>query len=81
MRIYELSPRLQSVADLVPEGARLADVGTDHAYLPVWLILQGVIDGAVVSDLRRGPLDRAPQKSAHNEVSDKMSKSQCVRQT
>ncbi len=73
MRIYELSPRLQSVADLVPEGARLADVGTDHAYLPVWLILQGVIDGAVVSDLRQGPLDRARQNAAHYEVSDKLS--------
>ena len=73
MRIYELSPRLQSVADLVPEGARLADVGTDHAYLPVWLILQGMIDGAVVSDLRQGPLDRARQNAAHYEVSDKLS--------
>ena len=52
MRVYELSPRLQSVADLVPEGARFADVGTDHAYLPVWLVLQGKIDRAVVSDLR-----------------------------
>ena len=73
MRIYELSPRLQSVADLVPRGARLADVGTDHAYLPVWLILQGVIATAVVSDLRRGPLDRARETAAHYEVSDKLS--------
>lgn len=61
MRVYELSPRLQSVADLVPKGARFADVGTDHAYLPVWLVLQGKIDRAVVSDLREGPLNRARQ--------------------
>lgn len=73
MRVYELSPRLQSVADLVPEGARLADVGTDHAYLPVWLVLQGRIGGAVVSDLREGPLNRARQTAVHYEVEDRLS--------
>ena len=59
MRNMELSPRLRSVAELVPRGARFADVGTDHAYLPVWLLQRGVISCAVVSDLRQGPLDRA----------------------
>jgi len=47
------------VADLVPAGARLADVGTDHAYLPAALVLEGKIPWAVAADLRRGPLDRA----------------------
>lgn len=59
MRRLELSPRLRTAADLVPEGARLADVGTDHAYLPAALILEGKIPWAVAADLRRGPLDRA----------------------
>lgn len=72
MRIFELSPRLRSVADLVPQGARFADVGTDHAYLPVWLILRGVIDRALVSDLHPGPLENARQTAAHYEVSDKV---------
>ena len=54
-----LSPRLRMVADLVPPGARLADVGTDHAYLPAALILEGKIPFAIAADLRRGPLDRA----------------------
>ena len=59
MRAPELSPRLRMVGELVPAGARLADVGTDHAYLPAALLLEGKIPWAVAADLRRGPLDRA----------------------
>ncbi len=59
MRRPELSPRLRMVGELVPAGARLADVGTDHAYLPAALILEEKIPRAVAADLRRGPLDRA----------------------
>lgn len=55
----ELTPRLRMVADLVPAGARLADVGTDHAYLPAALVLEGKIPSAIAADLRPGPLSRA----------------------
>lgn len=55
----ELTPRLRMVADLVPAGARLADVGTDHAYLPAALVLEGKIPFAIAADLRQGPLNRA----------------------
>ena len=55
----ELSPRLQAVADWVPAGAKLADIGTDHGYLPVWLITNQRITEAVAADLRAGPLDAA----------------------
>lgn len=57
----ELSPRLAMAASMVPDGARLADVGTDHAYLPAWLLQHGVIQYAIASDLREGPLERARQ--------------------
>lgn len=56
-----LTPRLQRVADCVPQGARLADVGTDHAYLPAALLLSGRIERAVASDIHEGPLERARQ--------------------
>ena len=58
----ELTPRLRLLADRVHPGAKLADVGTDHAYLPVWLWpVTGVwhLYYAIASDLREGPLERA----------------------
>lgn len=59
MGTLELTPRLRLLADWVPPGARLADVGTDHAYLPVWLRLHGRVAFAIACDLREGPLARA----------------------
>jgi len=54
-----LTPRLQCLTDCVPSGARLADVGTDHAYLPAALLLRGRIAHAIASDINAGPLARA----------------------
>ena len=59
-----LTPRLGLLADWVPAGARLADVGTDHGYLPVWLVLEGRVASAIASDLRPGPLSRARETAA-----------------
>lgn len=55
----ELAPRLRLLADWVPKGAAFADIGTDHALLPVWLVLQGRLRGCIASDLRPEPLRRA----------------------
>lgn len=59
MRELKLTPRLQVLADWTPPGGRIADVGTDHAYLPVWLRLHGRVGSAIACDLREGPLERA----------------------
>ena len=72
MKELELSPRLLTVARCVPPGSRLADVGTDHAYLPVWLIRSGVISGAIASELRRGPLERARDTAGRYQVTGQM---------
>ena len=69
----ELSPRLEMMASLVPSGARLADVGTDHAYLPAALLLEGRIPSAIASDLRRGPLERARETAAAFDLKEKIS--------
>lgn len=54
-----LSNRLQAVADAVPAGSRIIDVGTDHAMIPVWLIQTERVLHAWASDIRRGPLQSA----------------------
>ena len=71
-RRIELSPRLRLAADLVPEGARLADVGTDHAYLPACLLMEGKIPSAIAADLREGPLSRARETAAEYGCGDRM---------
>ena len=51
-----VSKRIKAIESLVPAGTRLLDVGSDHAFLPISLFLQGRIAGAVVSDVNEGPL-------------------------
>ena len=59
-----LSPRLQMVADFVPPCTCAADIGTDHGYLPVWLLQNGIAETAIAADIHAGPLANARQ-SAH----------------
>ena len=54
-----LDVRLGAAASLVPQGARLADIGSDHAYLPISLCLDGKIDCALASDINDGPVAAA----------------------
>lgn len=57
--VFSLDNRLALCASFVREGTRLVDVGTDHAYLPVWLAINGKISCAVACDVRVGPLRNA----------------------
>lgn len=64
MESMTLTPRLALVASLVPEGARLADVGTDHGKLPISLLLHGQVREAIGSDIGQGPLEHAQRNAA-----------------
>jgi len=55
----KLSPRLQMAADMVRKGVRIADIGTDHAYIPVYLVQNGICPGGIAADLRESPLANA----------------------
>ena len=67
-----LDKRLSAVAALVRQGSRLADIGTDHAYLPVYLVQSGVCPSAIASDIGAGPLDAARRTVTENELTSKI---------
>ena len=73
MRPIELTPRLLALAQQVPGGARFADVGTDHARLPVWLLEHGIIENAIASDLREGPLEQARETARRHMLTERLS--------
>ena len=54
-----LDIRLRAAADMVPYGSRLADIGSDHAYLPIALCLENRIEYALASDINEGPVSAA----------------------
>lgn len=62
----QLSKRMQKLASLVTEENRLADIGTDHGYIPIVLVQEGKIPSALAMDINPGPLARA---TAHIEAS------------
>lgn len=72
MKVNQLSKRLQTVAEYVPEGARLADIGSDHAYLPVALSLQGRINFAIAGEIVQGPFEAAKKQVAENNLEEKI---------
>lgn len=72
MTEIKLTPRLECIASLVPQGAKFADIGTDHAYLPLYLLLRGQIVTAIASDLREAPLDSARRNAALYGAAEKL---------
>ena len=55
----ELSSRFKTIASFVSEGMCVADIGTDHGYIPIYLTSEGMTDKAYAMDVNRGPLERA----------------------
>ena len=68
--MLKLSNRLMAAAALVTEGNRLADVGTDHGYVPIYLLEKKKIPSAIAMDVNAGPLERAKEHIALYQLGD-----------
>lgn len=62
--MVKISNRLTTAAALVTQGYTLADVGTDHGYIPIYLLQQKKIPSAIAMDINEGPLERAKEHIA-----------------
>lgn len=68
----KLGNRLLGVASFVKNGETVADIGTDHAYLPVYLVTNGICPSAVASDIGEGPLKNAEKIVKKTGTQDKI---------
>lgn len=67
-----MSQRLRAVAELVPQNARVIDVGTDHAMIPVWLVQTNRAEHVWASDLRVGPIQNARRLIEDTDTGDRI---------
>ncbi len=67
-----LSKRLKNVADMVTKGYIVADIGTDHGYVPIYLIKNGIVPKAYAMDINEGPLKIADKNIRLEGLQDKI---------
>ncbi|MBR2716106.1 MAG: SAM-dependent methyltransferase, partial [Oscillospiraceae bacterium] len=72
MKIIELDNRLRLIAALAAGGGRVADVGTDHGYIPVYLAQTGLAERITASDVNPGPLQAARRSAERYGVADRI---------
>lgn len=72
MDTYHLSKRLAKAAAYVPQGARLADIGSDHAYLPANLAINHIIDYGVAGEIVKGPYENAVHEIQREHLEEKI---------
>ena len=70
-----LTRRLQAIADMVPQGSTVVDVGTDHGYIPVYLVQNSICDRAVACDINEGPLNSCRLLVSQSNLNDRI---ECV---
>lgn len=68
----ELSKRLKRIAEHVDKCESVADIGTDHGYIPIYLVKEGICEKAIASDINKGPIEKAKVNVAFEGVSNKI---------
>lgn len=69
----QLSRRLSLIASMVDRTGVVADVGTDHGYIPIYLVGEGIAQTAIAMDINSGPLARAEINIKNNGLEDRIS--------
>lgn len=68
----KLTERLLKIASLVSQNKKVADIGTDHGYIPVYLLKENVVNYAILADINKGPLENARKEVNRNKLNDKV---------
>ncbi|ELU5585863.1 SAM-dependent methyltransferase [Clostridium perfringens] len=68
----ELSKRLKRIAEHVDKCESVADIGTDHGYIPIYLVKEGICEKAIALDINKGPIEKAKVNVAFEGVSNKI---------
>ena len=73
MTEIKLSKRLQAIAELIPPYGGVVDVGTDHGYIPLWLLQKGFKGHVSATDINEGPLNSAKASAKELDMENRMS--------
>lgn len=68
----ELSKRLKRIAEHVDKCESVADIGTDHGYIPIYLVKEEICKKAIASDINKGPIEKAKVNVAFEGVSNRV---------
>ena len=71
-KMIKVSNRIQTIASMVDKNAIVADIGTDHCFLPIYLVQSGKVNKCYASDINEGPLSAAKKNVAAYNLEDKI---------
>jgi tRNA (adenine22-N1)-methyltransferase len=73
MMVLILTPRLKIIADSIQGFDTVADIGSDHAYLPIYLVKNGHVKRAIATDINKGPVETAKKRLKGHNAEDAVS--------